>query len=34
MSNSSTEFHKIWIEQCAATDDIHERFGLKNALTI
>jgi hypothetical protein len=32
MSNSSTEFHKIWIEQCAATDDIRERFGLKNAL--
>jgi hypothetical protein len=32
MTNSSTEFHKIWIEQCAATEDIRERFGLKNAL--
>ena len=32
MSSPSTEFHKIWIEQCAATEDIRERFGLKNAL--
>ena len=32
MTNSSTEFHKIWIEQCAATEDFRERFGLKNAL--
>jgi hypothetical protein len=32
MSHSSTEFHKIWIEQCAATEDIRERFGLNNAL--
>jgi hypothetical protein len=32
MSSSSTEFHKIWIEQCAATEDIRERFGLKNSL--
>jgi hypothetical protein len=32
MSSSSTEFHKIWIEQCAATESIRERFGLKNAL--
>ena len=32
MSSSSTECHKIWIEQCAATEDIRERFGLKNAL--
>lgn len=32
MTSSSTEFHKIWIEQCAATEDIRERFGLKNAL--
>jgi hypothetical protein len=32
MSSSSTEFHKIWIEQCAATEDIREHFGLKNAL--
>lgn len=32
MTNSSTEFHKIWMEQCAATEDIREHFGLKNAL--
>jgi hypothetical protein len=32
MSSSSIEFHKIWIDQCAATEDIGESFGLKNAL--
>jgi len=32
MSSSSTAFHKIWIEQCAATEDIREQFGTKNAL--
>ena len=32
MSNSFTEFHKIWIEQCAATEGIRERFGLESAL--
>ncbi len=32
MSNPSTEYHKIWIEQCAATEDIRERFGTNNAL--
>jgi hypothetical protein len=32
MSHSSTAFHKIWIEQCAATEDIRERFGANNAL--
>jgi hypothetical protein len=32
MSQSSVEFHKIWIEQCAATEDIREQFGTKNAL--
>lgn len=32
MSNTSTEFRKIWIEQCAATEDIREQFGTKNAL--
>ena len=32
MSSPSTEFHKIWIEQCAATEDIRERFGVNNAL--
>jgi len=32
MSHSSSEFHKIWIEQCAATEDIREQFGTKSAL--
>ncbi len=32
MSPSSVEFHKIWIEQCAATEDIREQFGMNNAL--
>jgi hypothetical protein len=32
MSHSSTAFHKIWIEQCAATEDIREKFGTNNAL--
>jgi hypothetical protein len=32
MTNSSTEYHKIWVEQCAATEDIRQRFGLESAL--
>lgn len=32
MSSSSIEFHKIWIEQCAASEGIREDFGLANAL--
>jgi len=32
MSSPSIEFHKIWIDQCAATEDIRETFGLENAL--
>jgi hypothetical protein len=32
MSGPSIEFHKIWIEQCAATEGIRERFGLESAL--
>ena len=32
MSESSIQFHKIWIEQCAATDDIRNNFGLADAL--
>ena len=32
MNNSLTESHKLWIEQCAATEDIRERFGSRNAL--
>ena len=32
MSSPSTEFHKIWIDQCAVTEGIRERFGLQDAL--
>ena len=32
MTNPFTEYHKIWVEQCAATEDIRERFGLESAL--
>jgi hypothetical protein len=32
MSNSTTEFHKIWIDQCAATEDIRDNFGPDTAL--
>ena len=32
MGSSSVEFHKIWIEQCAATEGIREQFGLNDAL--
>jgi hypothetical protein len=32
MSSPSIEFHKIWIDQCDATQDIRERFGLQDAL--
>jgi len=32
MSSSSTEFHKIWIEQCEATEDIRQQYGLNSAL--
>ena len=32
MNDLSVEFHKIWIDQCAAAEDIRESFGLKNAL--
>ena len=32
MSSPSTAFHKIWVEQCAATEDIRQRFGLQSAL--
>lgn len=33
MSGPSIEFHKIWIEQCAATEAICERFELENTLS-
>jgi hypothetical protein len=32
MSSPSIQFHKIWIEQCDATEGIRERFGLDDAL--
>jgi hypothetical protein len=32
MGSSSVEFHKVWVEQCAATEGIWERFGLEDAL--
>jgi hypothetical protein len=32
MSSPSPDFHKVWIEQCAATEDIREHFGLESAL--
>ena len=28
----SIQFHKIWVEQCEATEGIRERFGLDDAL--
>ena len=34
MNHSSTEFHKIWIEQCAATEDIRGGSGRKKRWTI
>ncbi len=32
MSSPTIEFHKTWIDQCDATEDIRESFGEKNAL--
>jgi hypothetical protein len=32
MNSSSMEFHKIWIEQCEATEDIRQQYGLNSAL--
>ncbi len=32
MSSPSIEFYKVWIDQCAAAEDIRESFGLENAL--
>ncbi len=32
MSSPSIEFHKVWIDQCAAAEDIRKSFGLKKAL--
>jgi hypothetical protein len=32
MGDSPIQFHKIWIDQCAAAEGIRERFGLDDAL--
>jgi hypothetical protein len=32
MSSPPIEFHKIWIDQCAATESIRDRFGPEDAL--
>jgi hypothetical protein len=32
MGSPAVEFHKVWVEQCAATEGIRERFGLEDAL--
>ena len=32
MASNEIEFHKIWIEQCEATKEIHDSFGLQRAL--
>lgn len=32
MGDSPIQFHKIWIDQCEATEGIRERFGLRDAL--
>jgi hypothetical protein len=32
MGDSSIQFHKVWIDQCEATEGIRERFGLQDAL--
>ena len=31
MAASRIEFHRLWIEQCAAAQRIKQRFGLGNA---
>jgi hypothetical protein len=32
MNSAPIKFHKIWIDQCAATEGIREKFGLEDAL--
>ena len=32
MSSSPIQFHKIWVDQCAATEGILGHFGLESAL--
>jgi hypothetical protein len=33
MESKKIEFHKIWVDQCEATEGIKERFGLQSALS-
>jgi hypothetical protein len=32
MESNEIQFHKIWIEQCEATEGIRDQFGLQRAL--
>ena len=32
MESNEIEFHKLWIEQCEATEGIRDRYGLQRAL--
>lgn len=32
MSSAPIEFHRIWIDQCEATENIRKNFGLQDAL--
>jgi hypothetical protein len=32
MGSGSIQFHKIWIDQCEATEGIGERLGLEDSL--
>jgi hypothetical protein len=32
MASNEIEFHKIWIEQCEATEGIRDQYGLQRAL--
>ena len=32
MSSTPIEFHRIWIDQCEATENVRDHFGLRDAL--
>jgi hypothetical protein len=32
MASNEIQFHKIWIDQCEATEGIRDQYGLRNAL--
>jgi hypothetical protein len=32
MESNEIQFHKIWVEQCEATKEIHDSFGLHRAM--